>query len=251
MRKGFDTQVLVLATLLVSLFLLSGCFKREAVRESPLAMGRGGKASSPGSSLEGRGPQAGQPSQPQASTIREEKVAREKTAELGEKGVPRAELRQEGLGEGQVRGGEPGTAREEGGRVAPGQTRLGPVGGAQVASVPPPGGPSPLREIYFEFDRYDLKEESKKVLQEIADWMMKYPGVKLVIEGHTDERGTDQYNLALGERRAISALSYLRELGVSADRLNAISYGEMRPAYPGSNEEAWSKNRRDAFAVAK
>jgi peptidoglycan-associated lipoprotein len=104
-----------------------------------------------------------------------------------------------------------------------------------------------MKGIYFEFDSYTLSEESKRVLQANAEWIKAHPTANLVIEGHTDERGSDVYNMALGENRARSANNYLVSLGVSPDRIRIISYGEEKPAVMGQGEAAWSKNRRAEF----
>jgi peptidoglycan-associated lipoprotein len=106
-----------------------------------------------------------------------------------------------------------------------------------------------LKNIHFDFDKYDVRSEDTKILKESAALLMKYPKVKIQIEGHCDERGTAQYNLALGERRSNSAKQYLMTLGISADRLATISYGEEKPVDQGHNEEAWSKNRRAHFVI--
>lgn len=101
-----------------------------------------------------------------------------------------------------------------------------------------------LKTIYFGFDSSQLTSQAKATLKENADYLAKVPGSKIVLEGHCDERGTDEYNLALGERRARSAFEYLRSLGVTKERMSTVSYGESRPAEAGHNEAAWSKNRR-------
>ncbi len=101
-----------------------------------------------------------------------------------------------------------------------------------------------LKDIHFNFDKYDIRPEDVAILRENAALLKKYPKVKIQIEGHCDERGTVEYNLALGERRATSTKNYLVSLGISADRLSTISYGKERPLDPGHNEEAWTKNRR-------
>ena len=108
-----------------------------------------------------------------------------------------------------------------------------------------------LQSIYFDFDKYNLKPEAVKKLDQTADWLSKKPSVKIRIEGHCDERGTNEYNLALGDRRANSAKKYLIDLGIGSDRISTISYGEERPADPGHNEAAWAKNRRDEFKIVK
>jgi len=105
------------------------------------------------------------------------------------------------------------------------------------------------KDIYFAFDRYDLRPEARDVLGELADWLTDNGDYELTIEGHCDERGTTEYNLALGERRAESAKAYLVNLGIKSSRISTISYGEELPLDPGHTEEAWTKNRRDHFVV--
>lgn len=105
------------------------------------------------------------------------------------------------------------------------------------------------QDIHFDFDRYDLKPKAREILADKAFFLKKYPTVKILIEGHCDERGTNEYNLALGERRANSAKQYLINLGISEDRISTISYGEERPLDPGHNEAAWAKNRRAHFVI--
>lgn len=101
-----------------------------------------------------------------------------------------------------------------------------------------------LKDIHFDFDRYDIRPVDAAILKENAALLNKYTNVKIQIEGHCDERGTVEYNLALGERRATSAKNYLVSLGVASVRISTISYGEEKPLDPGHNEEAWAKNRR-------
>ena len=101
-----------------------------------------------------------------------------------------------------------------------------------------------LKDIHFDFDKYDIRPGDASILKENAELLKKYPKVKIQIEGHCDERGTNEYNLALGERRANSTKNYMTSLGISSERISIISYGEERPVDPGHNEEAWTKNRR-------
>lgn len=105
------------------------------------------------------------------------------------------------------------------------------------------------RIIHFEFDRYDLDAEARAILDELGTWLLENSDFGVVIEGHCDERGTDEYNLALGERRAKAARDYLVAMGVGADRVGTISYGEERPLDRGNNEEAWARNRRAEFLI--
>ncbi|MFO8032258.1 MAG: peptidoglycan-associated lipoprotein Pal [Desulfohalobiaceae bacterium] len=107
------------------------------------------------------------------------------------------------------------------------------------------------KRIHFAFDSYDLRSEAREILREKAELLQENQNLQMVIEGHCDERGTAEYNLALGERRARAAYEFLVLLGVDADRLSIISYGEERPLEEGSNEEAWSENRRAEFRVYK
>lgn len=106
-----------------------------------------------------------------------------------------------------------------------------------------------LVDIHFDFDKYDLKPEAREILKGHAAWLTKKAGYTLVIEGNCDERGTTEYNLALGERRANVAMKYLVDLGVDPKIIKTISYGKEKPLDPGQNEEAWAKNRRDHFVV--
>ncbi|WP_173843388.1 peptidoglycan-associated lipoprotein Pal [Novosphingobium sp. TH158] len=98
--------------------------------------------------------------------------------------------------------------------------------------------------IYFDTDKFNIDSQDAVALQGQAQWLMQYPAKRATIEGHADERGTRDYNLALGEKRANAAKNYLVSLGVEASRLTTISYGKERPVATGSNEEAWAKNRR-------
>jgi peptidoglycan-associated lipoprotein len=104
-------------------------------------------------------------------------------------------------------------------------------------------------DIRFDFDQFDLKPEAREVLNKIGEFMKASKDVSVVIEGNCDERGTVEYNLALGEKRALSAQKYLVGLGVDQGRIKTISYGKERPLDPAQNEEAWAKNRRDHFVV--
>jgi len=109
-----------------------------------------------------------------------------------------------------------------------------------------------LETAYFDFDKSDLRQDTRDVLSKNAESILKsMPSAKILIEGHCDERGSAEYNLALGERRAISAQKYLTTLGVKSERLSVISYGKEKPAVSGNDEAAWAKNRRAEFVVVK
>ncbi|MHB1397467.1 MAG: peptidoglycan-associated lipoprotein Pal [Trichloromonadaceae bacterium] len=104
-----------------------------------------------------------------------------------------------------------------------------------------------LERIHFEFDSYTLDDAAKRILGMNAEWLKANPAAKITVEGHCDERGSDTYNLALGENRAKAAQAFLTTVGIAADRINVISYGEEKPLDPTSTEAAWSKNRRAEF----
>lgn len=122
--------------------------------------------------------------------------------------------------------------------------RPGPRPGSQEDLVANVGD-----RVFFDFDKSDLKPEARRTIERWAAWLRQYPNVTVTIEGHADERGTREYNIGLGERRAASAKNYLVAQGVDARRVATISYGKERPAVIGSNEAAWSQNRRDVMVV--
>jgi peptidoglycan-associated lipoprotein len=108
---------------------------------------------------------------------------------------------------------------------------------------------SPLRPLFFALDSSDVSGEGMQVMQSNAAILKKYPGMQITIEGHCDERGTAEYNLALGERRALAAKNYLVSLGIPADKIKTVSYGKEFPFEPAHEEAAWSKNRRAHFVI--
>jgi peptidoglycan-associated lipoprotein len=106
-----------------------------------------------------------------------------------------------------------------------------------------------FQKVYFDFDKSNIRPDAATALQYNAEILKQYPDSRILIEGHCDERGTVEYNLALGERRAISCKDYLENLGISGSRIKTISYGKERPVALGHNEEAWQLNRRCEFKV--
>lgn len=106
-----------------------------------------------------------------------------------------------------------------------------------------------LEDVFFDTDRYDLTPEAREKLAANSSWLQRYPSVKILVEGHCDERNTREYNLALGERRAAAVRDYLVFLGATPDRIQTISYGEERPFAEGSTEDAWALNRRAHFVI--
>lgn len=127
--------------------------------------------------------------------------------------------------------------------AARGETTRTSIAGAAPDAI------SQLGDIYFDFDKFNLKPQAQKTLQKYADWLAANPDYVVKIEGNCDERGTIEYNLALGERRAKAAMKYIVDLGIKKSRISVVSYGKERPVDPGHNEEAWAKNRRDHFVI--
>ncbi len=125
---------------------------------------------------------------------------------------------------------------------------------------PPPKAPEPtieelflreVRDAYFDYDKADVRPDARDALGKTADFLKNYPQVRVTIEGHCDERGSTEYNLVLGDRRANAVKQYLNSLGISADRLSTVSYGKEKPVCMESNEDCWQKNRRGHFVLAK
>jgi len=108
---------------------------------------------------------------------------------------------------------------------------------------------SSFENIHFDFDKYNIRDDAKPALKSTADWLVKNKSSKMLIEGHCDERGTSEYNLALGERRAKSTRDYLVSSGVTKDRLDMVSYGKEKPLCSEHNEDCWQKNRRAQFTI--
>jgi len=115
--------------------------------------------------------------------------------------------------------------------------------------VAPGAAPDKLEAIYFDFDKYVILPEGREAMKRNAEWLQKNAAAKAVVEGNCDERGTNEYNMALGQRRADAAAKYLMDLGIAKDRVSTVSYGEEKPLCKEANEACWSKNRRDDFIV--
>ena len=146
----------------------------------------------------------------------------------------------------------PGTAGEttvKGAPPAPG------TGAPSTQSAAAPGvavteeRPSQFDDVRFDFDKSEVREDGRKTCGVVAGYLKKNPNAKLLIEGHCDERGTAEYNMALGERRATAVMTYLVSLGVPKAALSTVSFGKEKPLDPGHNEEAWAKNRRAHFVL--
>lgn len=139
---------------------------------------------------------------------------------------------------------------------------LPPQPTATTTTTPPPAGPTPGSQadflasvtsdtIHFDTDRFNVDAQSQAILQSQAQWLARYPGKQITIEGHCDERGTREYNLALGERRANAAKNFLASLGVAPGRMSVVSYGKERPEALGSDEQSWAQNRRAVTMVIR
>jgi len=127
-------------------------------------------------------------------------------------------------------------------------------GSSSAAAGPRPGSQEDLvvnvgDRVFFDFDQFSVRQDQRAVLDRQAAWLKKYPEVTVTVEGHADERGTREYNIALGNRRATAAKNYLVALGINPNRVQTISYGKERPAVAGSNDQAWSQNRRAVTVV--
>ena len=138
---------------------------------------------------------------------------------------------------------------------APNQSATTAGSGAPATSAGPrPGSEADLvanvgDRVFFDFDKSDLKPEARSTIQRWSAFLKQYPNVSVTIEGHCDERGTREYNIALGARRAAAARNFLVSLGIDARRISTISYGKERPAVIGSNEAAWAQNRRAVLVI--
>jgi peptidoglycan-associated lipoprotein len=147
-------------------------------------------------------------------------------------------------------------------------TATGPGGSADATAhvtvtVPPPPAPAAhvptmqelfdqeVQDAYFDYDKADIRADARDALSKTAQFLRSYPQMKVVVEGHCDERGSTEYNLALGDRRAASAKQFLVSLGIPADRLETVSYGKERPFCSASTEECWKQNRRAHFVMGK
>ena len=146
----------------------------------------------------------------------------------------------------------PGARSGEGQRNATkeGDTDQSSLKQLQEGKSPTTPASSPLKDVFFGFDRYDLSEEARTILRGNSEWMKSNPAARVEIEGHCDERGTNEYNLALGAKRAQAARDYLVSLGVAADRLSTISYGEEIPVCKETIETCWLQNRRARSVIA-
>ena len=155
-------------------------------------------------------------------------------------------------------GAGPSTATPSAPGSSSGPTAMAPSPAAPGTAAPAPGTPprpsefsenSNLKDVFFDFDKYDIRADDAKILDGNAGWLKSNANNLVLIEGHCDERGTNEYNLALGERRAKATMNYLVSQGIQANRITIISYGKERPVCNEKSESCWQKNRRAHFLV--
>lgn len=155
---------------------------------------------------------------------------------------------------------QPGAAQEEKTPAAPGTGQAGresvtekpaPPTATAEQPAPPKELPIQVESIHFDYDKYDIREDAQPILKKLAALLSSTKGARVIIEGHCDERGTDEYNLALGDRRANAAREYLVALGIPSGRIETVSYGEEKPLCAEGSEECWARNRRAAFVLVE
>jgi peptidoglycan-associated lipoprotein len=217
----------VVASLLVFGVVLAGCAKRPATTQAAAPAPTGAAATTPGSSSTSQSQTPGGPGAGGAGGAGGGGTASNPSGAGG------------GAGGGAGAGGAGGAG---GGSQGPAVAAARPAP-AEFVSVPE------LKDVHFDFDKYDIRPGDAKVLDGNASWLKSNPSHLVLIEGHCDERGTNEYNLALGERRAKSTMNYLVSQGVQASRITIISYGEERPLCSEKTEECWARNRRAHFLV--
>jgi peptidoglycan-associated lipoprotein len=132
---------------------------------------------------------------------------------------------------------------------APAETPVQPAPAAAAPAAAAVPGPSPVKDVFFDYDKAGIRDDQKAALNDNVGWLKGNTGAKLLVEGHCDERGTAEYNLGLGERRAKAVKDYLIAAGIAADRVSTISYGKERPFVLGHDESAWKWNRRGHFTI--
>jgi peptidoglycan-associated lipoprotein len=132
---------------------------------------------------------------------------------------------------------------------APAETPVQPAPAAAAPAAAAVPGPSPVKDVFFDYDKAGIRDDQKAALNDNVGWLKGNTGAKILIEGHCDERGTAEYNLGLGERRAKAVKDYLIAAGIAADRVSTISYGKERPFVLGHDESAWKWNRRGHFTI--
>ena len=216
MRRNWVWVGLIALVLCLSVTFLTGCAKKATLKEEAVVTQE-------------------QKAVSQAPAVADDAAAREKA------------LQEQALTDQAAREAAERAAREEADRVARETAdKAKKEAGAMAAAILKE---LQIADINFDFDKYNLKPEAQEILKKGAPAYLKYRDYKLVVEGHCDEQGTSEYNLALGERRATEAAKYLADLGIEKARIKTISYGKEMPLDKGHDEAAWAKNRRAHFVI--
>jgi peptidoglycan-associated lipoprotein len=239
LRKSLVRLVLLISLCGIA-FIAAGCAKKQVIKEQeaarPVIEGKQEEFKpEPAKGLEKPEEETPQPAEAAASEKPKEEAEEEAKIELREESITEARTEQ---------------PKEEAKEEAKIELVEESITEARAEEEPAPLDLAGLR-IQFAFDDYNLSNQAKENLEKIAFWMSKNPTAKIRIEGYTCEIGTNEYNVALGDRRANGAKRYLEALGVSSGRISTISYGEERPSDPDHTEEARSRNRRDEFLETK
>ncbi len=216
---------LLILTLVLAVIVVAGCASKTVLKEEALTQKEAASASA-----------ETMPAVPEKSALKE--------ADEAKKSAKREQTEQEAAAKAQIQ--EETVAKEkaaEKATVKAAAERVAAEAATKTTAVK-------LADIHFDFDAFSLGDDARETLKKHAEWLDSNKDVMVVVEGHCDERGTAEYNLALGERRANAAAKFLINMGVDAKRIKTISYGEELPLDPGHNEAAWAKNRRAHFAVS-
>ncbi len=214
MKRNLLSVVLIVLALCLSVSFLTGCAKKAALKEEAVMTQEQKQAAQAPAAVEAVAPQEDAAAKEQA--LREQALREQAEKEAAEKAAREAAEK---------------AKKEAAERAA-----------AILKELQIP-------DIYFDFDKYNLKSLAQTTLKDSAPAYLKYKDYKLVVEGHCDERGTVEYNLALGQKRADEAAKYLVDVGIEKERIKTISYGKEMPLDKGHDEAAWAKNRRDHFVV--
>ncbi len=230
MRQCSTVRLLFIVGVLAGSLALMGCpYKPEVIQAGPGAVGPAAAGAPPAAA-------PGQPAPRAAETPVTQPAA---PAERPAQPAPAA-----------AAPGAPGAAPAA---PAPGRPGAPPAAAAPGAPGAPPAAAvvpaSPLKDVFFDFDKYNIKDDQKAALNDNITWMKANANAKITIEGHCDERGTVEYNLGLGERRAKATKDYMVAAGIAADRVAVISYGKERPFVLGHDEAAWKWNRRSHYVL--
>jgi peptidoglycan-associated lipoprotein len=221
MKRRTSPILLAVTALTLTSVLLSGCSTKKSGAPGGTAAGAAGSSGMTGSGTPGSRPGSG--------------------TESGQAGMTAGS-----------RDGAPGAAGTAGGMGAAGGMGVAGATGTTIPALPSPAAfseTSALRDVHFEFDRYTIRPQDSAALDQNARWLKANPRALILIEGHTDERGTNEYNVALGERRASATREYLAALGIERTRVSMITYGEERPVCSDRTEGCWAQNRRAHFLV--